>query len=368
MTDAALDAVVVGAGVVGLACAVALAARGMEVLVVEREARAGEGVSSRNSGVVHAGLYYPTGSLKARVCVRGRDLLYAYCERHRIPHRRCGKWVVANDDGDLAGLRAYQLRAEANGVGPVRWVDGGQLRREEPALGGVAALDVPQSGVLDVAEYVMALSADLQQRGGQLLCDTTVERVVKDGDALAVYAAGSDEPLRCKRLVNAAGLGAQALARCMPEVDAATIPPLHYAAGHYYRIRGNKVPFSRLVYPLPGRSGLGVHLGFDSAGLPRFGPDVRFLADEDYRFDDSQRRTFADAIREWWPSLRDEDLLPDFVGIRPKLVGPESATPDFVLQGAEVHGITGLLQLYGIESPGLTSSLAIGEEVAARLA
>jgi L-2-hydroxyglutarate oxidase LhgO len=368
MNAPALDAVVVGAGVVGLASAVALAARGMDVLVVEREARAGEGVSSRNSGVIHAGLYYPPGSLKARVCVRGRDLLYAYCAQRRIPHRRCGKWVVANDEADLAGLRNYQQRAEANGVGPVRWVEGAQLRREEPALGGVAALDVPQSGIVDVAEYVMALSADLQQRGGQLLCGTTVERVVKDGDAFAVYAAGSDEPLRCRRLVNAAGLGAQALARRMPGLDPASIPPLHYAAGHYYRIRGNRVPFSRLVYPLPGRSGLGVHLGFDGAGLPRFGPDVRFLAEEDYRFDDSQRRAFADAIREWWPSLRDEDLLPDFVGIRPKLVGPEAPTPDFVLQGGEVHGLPGLLQLYGIESPGLTSSLAIGEEVAARLA
>lgn len=367
MTTVDIEVIVVGAGVVGLACAVELARRGHEVLVVEREARAGEGVSSRNSGVIHAGLYYPPGSLKARVCVRGRDLLYDFCAAHGVPHRRCGKWVVAADDSQLDTLRHYQQRAVENAVGEIHFVDGDEMRRREPALGGVAALDVPQSGVVDVAEYVMALSAALQEHGGQLLPRCEVTRIDCEDGAFAV-ATGSDPPTRCRWLVNAAGLGAQALARRISGYPQQRVPPLHFAAGHYYRIRGNKVPFSRLVYPLPGRSGLGVHLGFDTAGLPRFGPDVRFLEREDYQFDDSRRAAFAAAIREWWPALRDEDLLPDFVGIRPKLVGPDAATPDFVVQDHAEHGVPGLIQLFGIESPGLTSSLAIGEEVAERLA
>ena len=361
-----IEVIVIGAGVVGLACGVELAKRGHEVLVVEREARAGEGVSSRNSGVIHAGLYYPPGSLKARVCVRGRDLLYEFCAAHGVPHRRCGKWVVAADESQLDTLRHYQQRAADNAVGDVHWVEAAELRRREPALGGVAALDVPQSGVVDVAEFVMALSARLQLHGGQLLTRCEVERVDCEDAGFAV-SAGQDAPIRCRYLVNAAGLGAQSLARRMAGYPQHDVPPLHYAAGHYYRIRGNKVPFDRLVYPLPGRSGLGVHLGFDAAGLPRFGPDVRFLASEDYRFDDSLRGQFAEAIREWWPALRDEDLLPDFVGIRPKLVGPETPTPDFVIQDAAQHGVPGLIQLFGIESPGLTSSLAIAEDVAQRL-
>lgn len=367
MTTVDIEVIVVGAGVVGLACALALARAGREVLVVERESRAGEGVSSRNSGVIHAGLYYPPGSLKARVCVRGRDLLYDYCAQRGVPHRRCGKWVVASSEAQLGSLRHYQQRAAENGVGEVHWVDAEQLRVREPALGGVAALDVPQSGVVDVAEYVMALLADLQQHGGQVLTHCEVARIDCEQGGFAV-SAGEDAPIRCRQLVNAAGLGAQALARRMHGYPQQHVPPLHYAAGHYYRIRGNKVPFQRLVYPLPGQSGLGVHLGFDAAGLPRFGPDVRFLDSEDYRFDDSRRGAFASAIREWWPALRDEELLPDFVGIRPKLVGPHVATPDFIIQDASEHGIPGLIQLYGIESPGLTSSLAIGEEVCSRLA
>lgn len=363
MATVDIEVIVVGAGVVGLSCAVELARRGSEVLVVEREARAGEGVSSRNSGVIHAGLYYPPGSLKARVCVRGRDLLYDFCAAHGIAHRRCGKWVVAADSSQLDALRHYQRRAAENAVGEVHWIEGAALRRREPALGGVAALDVPQSGVLDVAELVMALLARLQQHGGQMLTRCQVNRVDCE-DGAFVVRAGHDEPIRCAKLINAAGLGAQALARQTHGYPQQHVPPLHYAAGHYYRIRGNKVPFSRLVYPLPGPSGLGVHLGFDAAGLPRFGPDVRFLDREDYQFDDGRRSAFAAAIREWWPALRDQDLLPDFVGIRPKLVGPDAATPDFVVQDAALHGVPDLIQLFGIESPGLTSALAIGEVVA----
>ena len=364
--DPALDTVIVGAGVVGLAIARALTHQGREVLVLEAEARPGEGVSSRNSGVIHAGFYYPPGSLKARLCVRGRDLLYAYCAERGIWHRRTGKLVVATRDDELTQLHELERRAALNDVGPVQWLDAAQARAMEPALACVAALHVPISGVLDVAEYVMALLGDIEQHGGQVVCHTPVRRIVCEPDGFAVFA-DEGEPLRCRRLINAAGLGAQALARATEGFPAALVPPLHYASGHYYRVHG-KVPFQQLIYPLPGVSGLGVHLGFDSAGQPRFGPDVRFIDTVDYRFDDARRGEFAASIRAWWPALRDEDLLPDFVGIRPKLVGPHQPNPDFVIQDASAHGIPGLVQLFGIESPGLTSSLAIGEFVAARLA
>lgn len=361
-----VEAIVVGAGVVGLACAGELARRGCEVLLLEREARAGEGVSSRNSGVIHAGLYYPPGSLKARLCVRGRDLLYAFCAEHGISHRRCGKWVVAASESQRDVLRQIQRRAAENGVGELHWLEGDALRRREPQLGGVAALDVPQSGVVDVAEWVLALQARLQDAGAQLLTHCAVSRIDCEAGGFAL-SAGDDAPIRCRLLVNAAGLGAQALAAAMRGFPPRQVPPLHYAAGHYYRIRGGKVPFQRLVYPLPGPSGLGVHLGFDAAGQPRLGPDVRFLDREDYRFDDSRRAEFAAAVRQWWPALDDDDLLPDFVGIRPKLVGPGAPTPDFRIDDAAAHGIDGLIQLFGIESPGLTCALAIAEEVAVRL-
>lgn len=359
-----VDALVVGAGVVGLACGLALAQRGASVIVAEREARAGEGVSSRNSGVIHAGLYYPPGSLKARLCLSGRDRLYAFCAQHRLPHRRTGKWVVAIDAAECEALAALAANAEANGTGSLRWLDRDQLARAEPALRAAAALDVPQTGIVDSAELVLALSGVLQQAGGVLACGSAVERVVPESDGFAVFAGS--EPLRCRWLVNAAGLSAQAVAASIETLPAGLIPPLHPASGHYYRC-ARPVPFSRLVYPLPGRSGLGVHLGYDPAGRPRFGPDVRFPGRIDYRFDDSQRAAFAAGIRRWWPQLEDADLQPDFVGVRPKLVGPAEPTPDFCIQGAEQHGLNGLINLFGIESPGLTACLALGDEVADRL-
>lgn len=358
-----IDSVVVGAGVVGLACARALALAGHEVLVLEEEDRPGEGISSRNSGVIHAGMYYPTGSLKARCCVRGLELLYAFCRERAVAHRRTGKLIVATREQDLPGLRRIEAQAAANGV-PVHWLDGAAATRLEPALRCVAALDSPNTGVVDVPELVTALLADVEAHGGRLLCRTQALAVRCDAGELAVETA--DGTLRCRRLVNAAGLGAIALARRIDALPEALLPRQYYGQGHYYYARG-RVPFSRLIYPLPGAASLGVHLGMDITGRCRFGPDMRWVDAPDYQFDDSRRAGFAASVRQWWPALRDEDLLPDFVGVRPKIHGPDEPAADFVLQGPQAHGIGGLVNLFGIESPGLTSCLALAEEVAGQL-
>lgn len=359
-----IDTVVVGAGVVGLATARALAAGGCEVLVLEAEDRPGEGISSRNSGVIHAGMYYPTGSLKARCCVRGLQLMYDYCARRRVAHRRTGKLIVATDEQDREELQALAARAVANGV-EVSWLEGEQAMRLEPALRCVAALDSPNSGIVDVPELITALLGEFEQHGGQLLCRTEVRSIRADVGCFRIETAGGDA-LNCRRLINAAGLGAVELATHIEGLDPRHVPQLWYGQGHYYNLRGRS-PFSRLIYPLPGAASLGVHLGMDISGRCRFGPDMRWIDAPSYQFDDSQRGAFAESIRQWWPALRDDDLTPDFVGVRPKLAGPGQGSADFLIQDETVHGIAGLVNLFGIESPGLTSSLALGEEVAAKL-
>ena len=361
-----IDSIVIGAGVVGLAVARALALAGREVFVLEACERPGEGISSRNSGVIHAGLYYPQGSLKARLCVRGRDLLYAFCERRGVTHRRLGKLVVATSEAERAQLQALMPRAANNGVRGLRWLEAAQARQLEPALQCVAAIESPDSGIVDVPELVMALIGELEQAGGRVLCETRVSAVAREGALFRVDLASGDS-VRCRRVVNAAGLSATQIAATISDLAPAHIPKLYFAAGHYYNLH-RRAPFNRLIYPLPQAAGLGIHLGIDSAGRCRFGPDVRWIPAPDYRFDDGQREHFATAIRQWWPELKDDDLMPDFVGVRPKLVGPDEPSGDFVLQGPGVHGLPGLVNLFGIESPGLTSSLAIGEEVAGLLA
>ncbi|MBL0029643.1 MAG: NAD(P)/FAD-dependent oxidoreductase [Rhodanobacteraceae bacterium] len=361
-----IDSIVIGAGVVGLAVASALAQSGREVFVLESEARAGEGISSRNSGVIHAGIYYAHDSWKARLCVRGRRLLYDFCVRRGITHRKLGKLVVANDWLEAEGLRVVLQRAQENGVEGLRYLDAAEAMRLEPSLHCTAAIESTESGIVDVADYVMALVGEIEQRGGRVQCETRVENVHVEAGAFSVEVAGGDR-VRCRRVVNAAGLTSTELARRIDGLDRAHIPTQFYAAGHYYRLRG-KSPFSRLIYPVPQAAGLGVHLGLDSAGHVHFGPDVRWIDAPDYHFDDRQRSAFADSIRRWWPALRDDQLEPDFVGVRPKLVGPGQPSGDFVIQDATVHGIPNLVNLFGIESPGLTSSLAIGEEVLNRLA
>lgn len=361
MADAEIDCVVIGAGVIGLSVALALARHGTEVLVLEAEARAGEGVSSRNSGVIHAGLYYPAGSLKARFCCRGRELLYAYAETRGVPCRRLGKLIVATRAAEVPELRKLYERGLANGV-TLHWLEAAEARALEPELCCVAAIHSPDSGIVDTAELVMALCGDLQQAGGELLCQTRVTRIGRADGVFEIEAEDGDQ-LGCRRVVNAAGLGAIPLASVIAGMPSALLPRVWLGAGQYYQCQ-RRVPFSRLIYPLPNPGGLGVHLGFDLGGRARFGPDLRFTDRIDYRFDDSRRGRFAEAIRQWWPALREEDLSPDFVGVRPKLVGPGEHNPDFLIQAEADHGIPGLINLFGIESPGLTASLALGEHVA----
>ena len=359
-----IETVIIGAGVIGLSIARELAQAGRGCWVLEQSERAGEGISSRNSGVIHAGLYYEPGSHKARMCLRGRDLMYAFCERRGVPHARCGKLVVATTDDEIPALRALQQRSADNGV-RVEWLEGAQAMALEPALHCVAALDSPDSGIVDVPEFVMALIGETEQGDSRVMCEIEVTAVHRDGDGFRIETARGDE-VRCRNVVNAAGLEATTLAARIEGLDPRHIPRVHYAAGHYYALRG-RAPFQRLIYPLPLPSGLGVHLGFDSAGRSRFGPDVRWQETPDYAFDDSLRDEFIAGLSQWWPGLDPARLSPDFVGVRPKLSGPGEHGVDFLIQDEAAHGVRGLVNLFGIDSPGLTSALAIGEYVAARL-
>ena len=358
-----IDSIVVGAGVVGLAIARALALRGRRVWVLEVNERAGEGISSRNSGVIHAGMYYATDSLKARCCVRGKELLYAYCRERGIAHRQVGKLIVATSAEQIPRLRQIEQQAAINGV-EVRWLDGPQALTRAPALRCAAALDSPSTGIVDVPELVVALQGEIEALEGQLITRIAVRgaRAVGGG-----WAVDTDQgSISCAELVNAAGLGAPALAAAIEGFPAAHLPRLYYGQGHYYSLRG-KAPFNELIYPLPPAGSLGVHLGLDLGGRCRFGPDLRWIAQPDYRFDDSQRAAFIAAIADWWPGVPADDLQPDFVGVRPKLSGPGEPSVDFRVLGPADHGLAGLAQLFGIESPGLTSSLALGELVSGQL-
>ncbi len=359
-----VECVVVGAGVVGVAVARALAQAGHEVVLLESAERPGEGISSRNSGVIHAGMYYPPGSLKARCCVRGLELMYEFCARRHVAHRRLGKLIVACDEQELPALRAIADRAALNGV-EVRWLEAAEAIACEPELRCVAALDSPASGIVDVPELITALLGEMEQAGGMLVCRTTVGaiRALSSGFELEI---GDDQRIQSRLLINAAGLDAPAVASRIDQMPPHCVPSLWFGQGHYYRLRG-RVPFQRLIYPVPGPYGLGVHLGLDLGGQARFGPDVRWIDAPDYDFDDSQRQAFAESIQRWWPRLLEQDLLPDFVGVRPKLSGPGEPGVDFKIQTEVEHGLPGLINLFGIESPGLTSSMALAEHLLAGL-
>ena len=365
-----VDSVVVGAGVVGLACARELALRGRETIVVEATDGIGNGTSSRNSEVIHAGLYDAPGSLKATLCVAGRRLLYPYCEAHGVGHRRCGKLVVAASAAQVEALRTIEARALANGVEGLRWLSGAEARALEPALNAEVALLSTVTGIIDSHSLMLAYLGDLERAGGTLVVRSPVEGATVTGDGI-VLRVGGDEPveLLARSVVNSAGLFAQSLARRIDGLDAATIPRERFAKGNYYALAGRS-PFARLIYPVPEPGGLGVHLTLDLAGQARFGPDVEWLAPDiaadaiDYAVDASRGERFVAAIRRWWPGLPDGALAPAYSGVRPKLSGPGEAARDFVVQGPEAHRVAGLVNLYGIESPGLTASLAIAAEVA----
>jgi L-2-hydroxyglutarate oxidase LhgO len=356
-----LDAVVVGGGVIGLALARALSLRGREVTLLEAEKRLGNHTSSRNSEVIHAGIYYPEGSLKARLCVDGKRRLYEYCAERDVPHRRIGKLIVATRDEEVPKLEGILEHARRAGVTDLEWLEPGTIADLEPAVRAVRGLLSPSTGIIDSHALMSALRADAEAKGAQIVLDSPVlsGSVTERGLELEV---GGAEPVRvrCRTLVNAAGLTAQTLSRAIDGVPRESIPGQYFAKGHYFTLSG-RPPFRHLVYPVPVPGGLGVHVTLDLAGQARFGPDVSWLDDIDYSFDSSREDTFYAAIRSYFPELPAGALLPGYTGIRPKLSPPGSPADDFVVQGPRVHGVPGLLCLYGIESPGLTASLALAD-------
>jgi L-2-hydroxyglutarate oxidase LhgO len=359
-------AVVIGAGAVGLAVARALAQAGQETLVVEAQQGIGQGVSSRNSEVIHAGLYYTPGSLKARLCVRGKELLYALCASHGVDHRRCGKLTVANSAEEVQALRGLQDRAAANGV-PVEWLEGAQAIAMEPALRCIAALHSPSTGIVDSHGFMLALQGDLERSGGMVVVGTQVvsaRLATRAGEPHVLRFADGGE-LACDLLVNAASLHACALARRFEGLDARHVPRESFAKGNYYALAGRS-PFTHLVYPAPADAWLGVHLTLDLGGQAKFGPDIEWLdartpEEIDYRVDPARAEGFYAEVRRYWPGLPDGALAPSYSGVRPKIHGAGEKAPDFRIDGPPLHGVPGLVNLFGIESPGLTSSMAIAE-------
>ena len=362
-----VECIVVGAGVVGLAVARALALRGREVIVLERHDVIGSEVSSRNSGVIHAGLYYPKGSLKARACVAGKHALYDFCASHGVAHARTGKLVVATEDGQLDAMEALIERARGNGVGDLVRLDPKEVRELEPEVACAGAFLSPSTGIIDVHEYMLALEGDAEAAGAVMALGSPCLRGAVRDDGVRIDTGGAEPAsLVSDVVVNAAALGAQDVARSIDGLAPTHVPPLHYAKGNYFYLTGRS-PFSHLVYPMPSDAWLGVHVGLDLGNRCRFGPDLHWVDALDYDVDTGQVERFYASIRRYYPALRDGALQPDYTGIRPKIYGPGEAAPDFVIQGAETHGIDGLVNLFGIESPGLTSSLAIAEEVAERV-
>jgi L-2-hydroxyglutarate oxidase LhgO len=358
-----LDCLVIGAGVVGLAVARSLALAGREVVVAEALGAVGQETSSRNSEVIHAGIYYPKDSLMARFCVAGRHALYDYCASHGIPHRRSGKLIVATSEAEAAALDRIAAHARANGVDDIARLDAADVAALEPALRAVAALHSPSTGIIDAHGFMTALEGDAEAAGAVIAFRTPVLSV-ELGQRIVV-SLGGEEPVRvaCRSLVNAAGLSAPGLARAMAGYPSALAPEPYYAKGNYFALSGVRAPFSRLIYPVPVPGGLGVHLTLDLAGQARFGPDVEWVETIDYAVDAARATGFYAAIRRYWPDLPDHSLVPAYAGIRPKIVPPAVAVQDFRILGPRDHGIPGLVQLFGIESPGLTSALALAEHV-----
>ena len=366
------DCVVVGAGVVGLACARALAMAGREVVVLEREGLIGSHTSSRNSEVIHAGIYYPQGSAKARLCVAGRDRLYAYCESRGVPHRRLGKIIVAAAPAQAAALEGIAAAAARNGAGELEPLSAAALGRLEPALRGAAGLLSPMTGIIDSHALMLAYQGEAEDHGATLALRTRLlaAEVTDGGIAITAQSGGQSggETVRllAREVVNAAGLFAGEVAAATLGLAPEHARAIFYCKGTYFSV-ARRVPFRHLVYPVPERDGLGVHLTLDMGGQGRFGPDTEWVSGLDYGLDASRSAGFYAAIRSYWPDLPDDSLSPSYTGIRPKLFPEGGAATDFAIEGPEVHGVAGLVNLYGIESPGLTASLAIADEVVARL-
>lgn len=366
-----IDAVVIGAGVVGLAVGRALALTGREVIVLEAENAIGTGTSSRNSEVIHAGIYYPAGSLKARLCVQGKDMLYAYCAERGVAHQRLGKLIVATCAQQLQALDDIVAKAAANGVHDLQKLNAAEAKALEPALACQAALLSPSTGIVDSHALMLTLQGDLENAGGLLALVSPVQRVgLTQGTTTHPIRISMQDgtELACKVLVNAAGLNAVALAQGMNGLDKSLLPTAHYAKGNYFTLAA-KAPFSRLIYPVPEKAGLGVHLTLDLGGQAKFGPDVQWVDDPTDLLVDPQRGdAFYAEVRKYWPELADRALQPGYAGMRPKINGPHEAVADFMVQGPAQHGVPGLINLLGIESPGLTSALALADEVCQRLA
>src|SRR5262245_37041472 len=362
-----MQVLVIGAGVIGLAIARTAALAGHDVTVAEMNGGIANGISSRNSEVIHAGLYYPTDSLRARHCVRGRRMLYAFCASHGVPHRKCGKLVVATDAAELAKVETIHLQAQENGVEGTEMIDGNAARAMEGELSCIGALWSPETGIIDSHAYMRALWGELEDRGGMIAFQTPVERMSLNASHWRVQFGGREPgTFDFDAVVNAAGLGAQALARRIENYPAEQVPRLVLGKGNYFGYAGRPV-FSRLIYPTPVDGGLGVHVTLDMAGRMRFGPDVEWIEPEDYDVDPGRAASCCARIRTYWPDLPDGTLIPDYAGIRPKLTGPGQPAADFMVEGPADHGMPGLVQLFGIESPGLTSSLPLAEEAVAYL-
>jgi L-2-hydroxyglutarate oxidase LhgO len=363
-----VECVVVGAGVVGLAVARALALAGREVVILEAEDAFGTHTSARNSEVIHAGIYYPKGSLKARACVEGRRRLYDYCEAHGVPYRRCGKLIVATHENQVPELLGIRRKAHENGVADVVEIPASEAMRMEPALHCVAALHSPSTGIVDSHALMLAYLGDAEAAGAMLALASPLDKVIISSSGFEIHSG--DTRIRSKLLVNSAGFRAPSVARRMAGFPAAKIPPEYYAKGNYYSLAA-KPPFSRLVYPVPEPGGLGVHVTLDLAGQARFGPDVewleRFDPRTDYAVDPKRSERFYAAIRRYWPALPDGALAPGYAGMRPKISGPKEPAADFLIQGPAEHGVPGLVHLFGIESPGLTASLALADHAAGLL-
>jgi L-2-hydroxyglutarate oxidase LhgO len=358
-----MDCVVIGAGVVGLACARALAQSGREVIILEAEDAFGTHTSSRNSEVIHAGLYYAKNSYKARLCVAGKEMLYRYCEEHGIGHQRIGKVLVAAAPEEVDTLKDYVQKAEGNGVTDLRWLSSAELREMEPAVDCVAGFFSPSTGIIDSHGLMLALLGDAESSGAALALKSPLlaGRVLEDGIELRV---GGADPmvLVARQVINSAGLTAPTVAGSIEGIPARHIPPQYFAKAHYYSLSGRS-PFRHLVYPVASSAHLGVHVTLDLAGQARFGPDISWVDGIDYRFDESREPLFYEAIRKYYPALKPGALSPGYTGIRPKVSPEGQPAADFMIQGPGDHGVPGLVNLFGIESPGLTASLAIADHV-----